>query len=412
MNWAEYDAPMTAPSVPSDGEAGSPDTAPRQRVLTLTCGAHALHDGYTDALYVLLPFWQAEFALSYAAVGLLRGLYSGVMALFQVSAADLSVRWRAPWLMLALGTALAGGGYALAGLSAGLPLLAVGLIVGGLGSSTQHPIASNLVAGAFSGSAVRPALGTYNFAGDIGKMAFPAAAALLLTVISWRHTAFALAASGVAVALLLMLLAPRPPEAAKPADADAPSGPTPLLWTRSFANLLAIGVVDSGTRMGFMTFLPFLLAAKGASVALGGLALSLVFAGGACGKLACGFLGARLGVANTITVTKAATALLVLAALAMPLTGVLILLPLIGMMLNGTSSVLYGSVPDCCTPQTQSRAFGVFYTATIGAGALSPILFGLITDKAGLFQMMMMLAAFALITLPLSWWLPASLRRP
>lgn len=36
-------------------------------------------------------------------------------------------------------------------------------------------------------------------------------------------------------------------------------------------------------------------------------------------------------------------------------------------MLNGTSPVLHGSAPDCSAPLTQSRAFGVFYTATIGA---------------------------------------------
>ena len=32
-------------------------------------GAHALHDGYTDLIYVMLPIWQAEFGLSYAAIG-------------------------------------------------------------------------------------------------------------------------------------------------------------------------------------------------------------------------------------------------------------------------------------------------------------------------------------------------------
>jgi MFS transporter, FSR family, fosmidomycin resistance protein len=353
-----------------------PPAAPsRRRVLALTCAAHALHDGYTDALYVLLPFWQAEFALSYAAVGLLRSLYSAVMALFQVSAAGLAARLRAPWLVLALGTAIAGGGYALAGASLGLPLLAAGLIVGGLGSATQHPIGAALVADAFPGKTSRGALGTYNFAGDIGKMAFPAAASLLLIVISWRHTAFALAAAGIAVAALLLLLSPRRERA-----------------------------------VGFMTFLPFLLAAKGAQLALSGLALSLVFAGGACGKLAFGFLGARIGITQTVIATKAATAALVLAVLVLPLYGVLALLPLLGVMLNGTSSVLYGSVPDCATPETQARAFGVFYTATIGAGAIAPILFGRITDRTGLFVMMGVLAATALITVPLALRLPASLR--
>ncbi len=68
----EYHTSMTTGSIPSDSAtaAGAPT---RRRVLGLTCGAHALHDGYTDALYVLLPFWQAEFGLSFAAVGLLRG---------------------------------------------------------------------------------------------------------------------------------------------------------------------------------------------------------------------------------------------------------------------------------------------------------------------------------------------------
>ena len=42
-------------------------TRNRARLLWVTCGAHALHDGFTDTLYVLLPIWQAQFALSYAA---------------------------------------------------------------------------------------------------------------------------------------------------------------------------------------------------------------------------------------------------------------------------------------------------------------------------------------------------------
>ena len=37
--------------------------APERRMMGVACGAHALHDGYTDLLYVLLPLWQAEFGL-------------------------------------------------------------------------------------------------------------------------------------------------------------------------------------------------------------------------------------------------------------------------------------------------------------------------------------------------------------
>jgi len=45
-----------------------------------------------------------------------------------------------------------------------------------------------------------------------------------------------------------------------------------------FVSFVAIGFIDSATRMGFLTLLPFLLIAKGASITQAGFALSLVFA--------------------------------------------------------------------------------------------------------------------------------------
>ena len=144
----------------------------KTRVLWVACGAHALHDGLTDTLYLLLPLWQAQFALSYAAIGLLRALYTGVMAGFQVPAAKLAQRTGGA-RMLAGGTAVAAVAYLLLGASSSVALLAVALVLGGIGSSSQHPIASNLVAAAYEGPRSRGALGTYNFAGDLGKMALP-----------------------------------------------------------------------------------------------------------------------------------------------------------------------------------------------------------------------------------------------
>ena len=115
----------------------------RMRVLWIACGAHALHDGLTDTLYLLLPLWQAQFALSYAAIGLLRALYTGVMAGFQVPAAKLAQRTGGA-RMLAGGTAVAAVAYLLLGASSSVALLAVALVLGGIGSSTQHPIASSV----------------------------------------------------------------------------------------------------------------------------------------------------------------------------------------------------------------------------------------------------------------------------
>src|SRR5512132_4627000 len=93
----------------------STKTAER-RALGVACGAHALHDGYTDLVYVMLPIWQGEFGLGFAALGLMRTVFSGTLAGFQIPAGLLAERYGAP-IVLALGTALAGVGYSLAGFS-------------------------------------------------------------------------------------------------------------------------------------------------------------------------------------------------------------------------------------------------------------------------------------------------------
>ena len=56
----------------------------KKRILSACCGAHILHDGYTDLLYVMFPIWQMAFGLSLAEVGSLKTLYSGAMASLQV----------------------------------------------------------------------------------------------------------------------------------------------------------------------------------------------------------------------------------------------------------------------------------------------------------------------------------------
>jgi MFS family permease len=379
--------------------------------MAVACGAHALHDGYTDLLYVLLPLWQAEFGLGYAEVGLLRALYAGSMAGLQVPAGMLADRIGGP-LLLALGTALAGIGYLVAGFSAGSLLLMVALVVSGAGSSVQHPIASSLVARAYEGPRSRGALGSYNFAGDLGKMAVPAATAWLVTLMAWRSATLLLGVFAIIAAAGVLLLRHQPDQPAKAAAHPARPAPATGGSGRGFPLLLSIGVIDSATRMGFLTFLPFLLRMKGADLPLIGVALTLVFAGGAAGKLVCGFLGARIGVIPAVFLTEGLTALGILALLPLPLAAGLAVLPLIGIALNGTSSVLYGTVPELVPPERRHRAFSIFYTGTIGAGAVAPVLYGLASDAAGVPAMMVLVAALVLVTLPLAWALRPALPRP
>ncbi|TSJ60320.1 MFS transporter [Starkeya sp. 3C] len=385
---------MTSSAAPS-ALSRAPRT--RRRTLVLSGLAHALHDGYTDAIYVLLPVWRAEFGLDYVALALLRGLYAGAMAILQVPASWLAdhVGGRA---VLILGTVLAAAGYALAGFSGGAMGLYAALLVSGAGSSVQHPIASSAVSRAYGAAACGP-LGTYNFSGDLGKAIIPAALSFGLSVAPWRPSLWLLALAGIAVAALLTLLMPRI-EAAPP---PAASGRATLQRDGTgFPLLLAIGVIDTGVRMGFLTFLPFLLQLKGASQPLIGAALAFVFLGGAAGKLACGWLAQRWGVVAVTLCTEGLTALMIALAALLPLVPLLILLPLLGLTLNGTSSVLYGTVPELAPADRTERAFAIFYTGVIGSGALSPLLFGAVGDQAGPVVATLGTAAAALVNLPLA----------
>jgi MFS family permease len=372
------------------------------RAVGVACGAHALHDGYTDLLYVMLPIWQNEFGLGFAALGLMKTVFSGTLAAFQIPSGFLAERFGAP-IVLALGTALAGFGYCLAGLSNGFPLLVASLFVAGLGASTQHPLASSLIAQAFAGPRSLRALGIYNFAGDIGKMTMPAAASLLFIVLPWREAVALLGGIGLLAAAVIFVAMPRfHGEAVAPQKAQVTGPPSGNLRQYGFPLLLSVGVIDSATRMAFLTFLPFVLTAKGASLPMVGLALTLVFAGGAAGKLVCAFIGARIGAVATVWLTETVTALGIVALLPLSLDAALVLLPVVGIALNGTSSVLYGSVPDLVTPAKRQRAFGIFYTGTIGAGAVSPAIYGLLGDAVGVPSALVVVAGVVLITLPIT----------
>ena len=378
------------------------DTSPAsRRTLVSACVAHALHDGMIDSILVLLPVFQAQFALSYGVVGLLRATATGTMAVAQIPAGRLAARIGGRAVLVA-GTLIAAVGYLVAGLSIGFAMLLAGLALIGLGASVQHPIASEMISGVYTQARRRMALGVYNFTGDVGKMILPPSAALLLTVLDWRLVCGTIFLTAFVLGLALLVTVPDKPPQGPVAATDVRGGATTSPNAAPFRVLVAIGILDSATRMAFLTFLPFLLSAKGGSLETTGLALSLIFVGGALGKFVCAWLGARIGPIATVIVSEVLTAAAIAAVGVLPLVGALACLPLLGIALNGTSSVLYGSVAELVPENARQRAFAHFYTATIGSGAAAPVLAGLFIDRAGLWSMLGVAALLALLVIPLA----------
>lgn len=377
----------------------------KKRIMAASGLAHFTHDGFVDMLYVFFPIWQSQFGLTFAQVGFFKMLFSGTLAFLQVPCSSLASRLGAVRLLL-LGTLLTSTAAIAYGWATTPLVLGALLVAGGLGESVQHPLASTLISNAYTDKELRrTALSIYNVSGDIGKLAFPAAAAVIISRFGWPAAVHTLGLFGVVVTAGLFFLTASPVPWSGSEEFRSGNGPTGgslLRGNIAFVALLTIGILDSGTRMGFLTYFPFLLRDKGGGIELTGFALSLIFAGGIVGKFVCGVLATRVGVLRTVLITESMTAACIWGTIVLPLAWVQVLCPILGIALNGTSSVLYGSVPELVPEEKRNRSFAVFYTATIGSGAVSPFLYGFVSDLAGLIPTLIIVGALVLGALPLT----------
>jgi MFS family permease len=377
-----------------------------RRTLATCCATHTLHDGLSDVSYVLLPLLAQTFGLSLAQVGLIRSAHRTAMAAFQIPAGLLAERFGERNL-LALGTLAAGCAFVALGAVSGFWAILAVLFLAGAGSAVQHPLCSTIISRAFPAEGRRAALGTYNFAGDVGKFAFGGAVSLFLVAgVSWQVpvVGFGVAAILTAAAVLLLVTDAR----THSASATTIVGGWGIRDRRGFTALCLIEVIDSSTRTGFMTFIAFLLIAKGLPERWAVLSVPLVLVGGMAGKLACGLLAERLGIARMIVLTEVATAGGILAALALPGVGAFVLLPLLGVVLQGTSSVLYATIGEYVEPERLPRAFGFFYTIGSVCGIAAPLGYGLLGNRYGVEASIAVMGAAILFTLPLAFLLARS----
>ena len=379
----------------------------RWKKLAAASLAHVTHDGFSDMLYVFLPVWQVQLALNYSQVGILRTLYSGTMALFQIPSGILAERFSDRTILL-IGTIATSLVVYYYGFTSSPVVLGLLLLIGGTGASVQHPLSSSVVLSAYKGGALRTALSTYNFSGDIGKLIVPAVAAILISQYSLSVASNLLSIIGFSSSLMLFYaLKPTPINTLAHTNQDTSKTEESEYDPKSFLNpgfisLAAISIIDSATRTGFLIFFPFLLRGKGAGLATIGFALSLISVGGAIGKFVCGVLATRVGILRSVCLTETVTAICIASMLLLPLKGALLLAPFLGIALNGTSSVLYGSVPELVPELYAKRAFSFFYTIAIGSGAIAPTLYGFLGDLIGINNTLVFVALFVLLAIPLT----------
>jgi len=377
----------------------------RARSLLSFCAFHFLDDGFADSIYLLLPFIAAELHLSFSQVGLLKGAFSASMSLFQFPLSLLGERV-GELTVITGGTFGLAGGFLLLSLSYTFSTILFSLIFAKGTAGGQHGLSSSILSRVFEMSGRRAAMGTYNFSGDMGKVCLPFLLAVMINVWDWRQAVIFLAFGGFAAGAILWILAEKnnahPPLPQPKEKRTSKAGGWGINDRKSFSALLTIGIIDIAARTALLTFLPFLLLQKGIPVAQVGFALTLLFAGGAVGKFACGVLAEWLGIIPMVVGTEVLTTVGILFLYWSPPSVVWAILPFVGIVLNGTSSVLYATVAEIISPTARSRGYGLYYAITLGCGAISPMIYGLVTDSLGLSFTIISTGVMVLVTIPLS----------
>jgi len=140
---------------------------------------------------------------------------------------------------------------------------------------------------------------------------------------------------------------------------------------------------------------------KGLSTGWAALSVPLILVGGMAGKYACGLLAERVGIIRTIIITEVATGIGILGAVALPGLAAFLLLPVIGIVLQGTSSVLYATTGDLVDQDRLPRAFGLIYTLGSVCGIAAPLGYGFAGDHFGITTAIALMGLAIFLTLPL-----------
>ena len=95
-----------------------------------------------------------------------------------------------------------------------------------------------------------------------------------------------------------------------------------------------------------------------------------------------------------------------------PMPAIAPLMVLLGIGLNGTSSVLYGTVATFVPQARRARMYGFFYTTNESGGFAAPLIFGGLADVFSIRISLAVMGLFTATILPVSLALRKYLRPP
>ncbi len=387
----------------------------QKTALSVGCTAHVVQDGLSATVFVLLPILAQTFGLSYAQVGLYKGLKSLAQAFLEMSSGVVTERIGESRTLI-FGLALSALGYSLLAFAPGAVLVMACLLIIGAGTAFQHAPASALIIAAHPVDRRRGPLGLYNSSGDVGKLLFSGAFGLAIGAgLAWQTTSLAFGivalASAVAIFFATRTLS-RPPTTPDSTTATDDGDPAQRGWGilnwPSYGTLLAVVFLDTMIQTAAMVFIAFLMLAKGLPLVVATAATVILLAGGVFGKASCGYLADRIGVQRAFTVIQILTAIGLVAVVWAPSWLALLLLLPVGAVTQGSTSITYGFAADLIHPKRMARGYALLYSMASLASAAGPLAFGVLADLYRIETSMFAMAVVALASAPLIAFLPSA----
>jgi len=382
----------------------------RYRSISLLSAGHLFTDINQGAIPALLPFFIAEYHLTYAAAASIVFAANIASSIVQPIFGFYSDRLTKVWLM-PVGILLAGLGLAVTGVAGSLPLILAAVAVSGCGVAAFHPDAARL-ANRLAEDKKAMAMSIFAVGGNAGFAFGPLLATGAMLAWGIKGTLiFALSPVVVAAFLYFQfrdMTLPQPPKKA----ANEVAGEQLKDQWFPFLRLTGIVVARSVLFFGLNTFIPlYWINVLHQSAVAGGTALTLLFSLGIVSTLIGGRLADKLGYRNAI------------------MAGFGLLLPLIAIfthindsfwataMLIPISLGLFGIYGPLMAsgqnflPNRVGFASGVTIGLAVSIGGVAAPALGWMADMYGIQTALQCLVVIPVLALALTATLPADKRR-
>lgn len=398
---APSSAGATAGAVPVPAPARAFLLHPTVRRLAV---AHFVIDWFSNTLPPMLPLLVPRLGLSLAGTGALTMVFQLSSSVSQILFGNWSDCGHAIKLAWA-GLAGAAVGLGLLGLATSWWWLVAGLVVGGLGVAAFHPPGA-LLAHRFSQGRPGHSMAIYVTSGTMGFALGPIAVASVAQRYGLPATAW-LVLPLVALGAYALHGAAEP----GPVAGTRPRGfgfAALRPYAKPLALLYFIVVIRGFVSAVVTTFLPVLLARRGASVTMAAAAVTVYFLGGGVGGFFGGTMADTLGHRRVILISMLASAPFLVVAPTVSPGAALVCLTIAGFFLQSTLSVNV-SFGQLLAPVSAATVASLLMGFAWGLGGLLIPLAGIVADHAGLEPTMVGLGLVPLVGAALAWPLPRRL---